>query len=33
MNYIYRNNDVVLGNNDLEDLYTFKNSPVFHGMC
>ena len=31
MNKIIRNNDVVLGNNDLEDLYTFKNFPVFMG--
>jgi 2-polyprenyl-3-methyl-5-hydroxy-6-metoxy-1,4-benzoquinol methylase len=31
MNYISRNNDVVLGNNDLEDLYTFKSFPVFMG--
>jgi hypothetical protein len=31
MNYINRNIDIVLGNNDLEDLYTFKNSPVFMG--
>lgn len=31
MNYINRNNDVVLGNNDLEDLYTFKLFPVFMG--
>jgi len=31
MNYISRDNDVVLGNNDLEDLYTFKNTPVFMG--
>jgi hypothetical protein len=31
MNYIHRNNDIVLGNNDLEDLYTFKNFPVFMG--
>jgi len=31
MNYINRNTDVVFGNNDLEDLYTFKNFPVFMG--
>jgi hypothetical protein len=31
MNYINRNNDVVFGNNDLEDLYTFKQFPVFMG--
>jgi hypothetical protein len=31
MNYIHRNNDIVLGNNDLEDLHTFKNFPVFMG--
>ena len=31
MNYINRNHDVVLGNNDLEDLHTFHNSPVFMG--
>jgi len=31
MNYINRDNDVVLGNNDLEDLYTFKQFPVFMG--
>ena len=31
MNKIYRNNDVVLGGFDLEDLYTFKNFPVFMG--
>jgi hypothetical protein len=31
MNKIIRNNDVVLGNTDLEDLYTFKNFPVFMG--
>ncbi len=31
MNYINRNNDVVLGKNDLEDLYTFNNFPVFMG--
>jgi hypothetical protein len=31
MNKIVRDNDVVLGNNDLEDLYTFKNFPVFMG--
>lgn len=34
MNYmdkIYRNLDVVLGNDDLEYLYTFKNFPVFMG--
>jgi hypothetical protein len=31
MNKILRNTDVVLGNNDLEDLYTFKNFPVFMG--
>ena len=31
MNYINRNHDVVLGNNDLEDLHTFYNSPVFMG--
>ena len=31
MNKITRNIDVVLGNKDLEDLYTFKNFPVFMG--
>lgn len=31
MNKILRNVDVVLGNNDLEDLYTFKDFPVFMG--
>ena len=31
MNKIIRDNDVVLGNTDLEDLYTFKNFPVFMG--
>jgi hypothetical protein len=31
MNYINRNNDVLFGNNDLEDLYTFKQFPVFMG--
>jgi hypothetical protein len=31
MNYINRNNDVVFGNEDLEDLYTFKKFPVFMG--
>lgn len=31
MNYINRNKDVILGNNDLEDLYTFKSFPVFMG--
>jgi hypothetical protein len=31
MNKILRNTDIVLGNNDLEDLYTFKNFPVFMG--
>jgi hypothetical protein len=31
MNKILRNADVVLGNNDLEDLHTFKDSPVFMG--
>jgi SAM-dependent methyltransferase len=31
MNYINRNNDVVLGHNNLEDLYTFKSFPVFMG--
>jgi 2-polyprenyl-3-methyl-5-hydroxy-6-metoxy-1,4-benzoquinol methylase len=31
MNYIARNQDVILGNNDLEDLYTFKQFPVFMG--
>ena len=31
MNYINRNTDIVLGNNDLEDLYTFKQFPVFMG--
>jgi hypothetical protein len=31
MSYINRNNDVVLGHNDLEDLYTFKDFPVFMG--
>jgi hypothetical protein len=31
MNKIIRNSDVVLGNTDLEDLYTFKNFPVFMG--
>ena len=31
MNYIHRNKDVVLGKDDLEDLYTFKDFPVFMG--
>jgi hypothetical protein len=31
MNYINRDNDVALGNPDLEDLYTFKQFPVFMG--
>jgi 2-polyprenyl-3-methyl-5-hydroxy-6-metoxy-1,4-benzoquinol methylase len=31
MNYIARNQDVILGNNDLEDLHTFKQFPVFMG--
>lgn len=31
MNYINRDNDVIFGNNDLEDLYTFKQFPVFMG--
>ncbi len=31
MNYINRNKDVILGNNDLEDLYTFNDFPVFMG--
>lgn len=31
MNKIIRNNDVVLGNDDLEDLHIFKNFPVFMG--
>jgi len=31
MNYITRNTDVILGGNTLEDLYTFKNFPVFMG--
>ena len=31
MNYIDRNKDVVFGYKDLEDLYTFKNFPVFMG--
>lgn len=31
MNYINRNTDVVLGGTLLEDLYTFKNFPVFMG--
>jgi hypothetical protein len=31
MNCINRNNDVVFGINDLEDLYTFKSFPVFMG--
>jgi hypothetical protein len=31
MNKIIRNNDVILGNDDLENLYTFKNFPVFMG--
>lgn len=31
MHKIVRNNDVVLGNNDLENLYTFENFPVFMG--
>jgi hypothetical protein len=31
MNYIARDNDVIFGNNTLEDLYTFKNFPVFMG--
>jgi hypothetical protein len=33
MNKITRNIDVVLGNEDLEDLYTFKNFPVFMGCA
>jgi hypothetical protein len=31
MNYISRNIDVVFNNSDLEDLYTFKQFPVFMG--
>lgn len=31
MNYISRNNDIVFGNEDLEELYIFKNFPVFMG--
>lgn len=31
MNYINRNTDVVLGGSTLEDLYTFKNFPVYMG--
>jgi hypothetical protein len=31
MNYINRNNDVVLGSSDLEEIYTFKKFPVFMG--
>jgi 2-polyprenyl-3-methyl-5-hydroxy-6-metoxy-1,4-benzoquinol methylase len=31
MNYIARDTDVILNNNDLEDLYSFKNFPVFMG--
>lgn len=31
MNYINRDKDVILGNNDLEELYTFKKFPVFMG--
>jgi len=31
MNYINRNSDIVLGGATLEDLYTFKNFPVFMG--
>lgn len=31
MNYITRNEDVILGNKDLENLYNFKNFPVFMG--
>ncbi len=31
MNYINRNNDVILNNDDLEKLYTFKDFPVFMG--
>jgi len=31
MNYISRNNDVILGSNDLEEIYTFKKFPVFMG--
>jgi predicted SAM-dependent methyltransferase len=31
MNYITRDTDVILNNNDLEDLYSFKNFPVFMG--
>jgi 2-polyprenyl-3-methyl-5-hydroxy-6-metoxy-1,4-benzoquinol methylase len=31
MNYINRDKDVVFGNHDLEDLYTFKKFPVFMG--
>jgi hypothetical protein len=31
MNIIQRNKDIVLGNNDLELLYSFKNFPVFMG--
>jgi hypothetical protein len=31
MNYINRDKDVVFGNFDLEELYTFKNFPVFMG--
>jgi hypothetical protein len=31
MNYLNRNHDVVFGNDDLEDLHTFSNFPVFMG--
>ena len=31
MNYISRDRDVVLGKEDLEDLYTLKDFPVFMG--
>ena len=31
MNLIYRNNDVILGQTDLEHLHCFKSFPVFMG--
>ena len=31
MDYIFRNKDIIFGDNDLEHLYTFKDFPVFMG--
>ena len=32
MKFIHRNNDVIQGKKDLEDLYCFKNFPVYMGV-